>query len=74
MTTTELLKPADISAMLGLTTGRVYQLIGEGAIPSICMGRSIRIPRRAWEDWLETQNQNARAAVKTSSKAEDVCS
>lgn len=35
----EMLKPSDIAPRLGVTTGRVYQLIAEGLIPSVRIGR-----------------------------------
>ena len=46
------LRPAEIASVLGLTTGRVYQLAREGEIPFTRVGRSIRVPREAWEEWL----------------------
>lgn len=55
----EILRPAEVGALLGLSTGRVYQLIAEGAIPATRIGRALRIPRRAWEGWLEEQRRRA---------------
>lgn len=60
----ELLNPSDIAHSLGVTTGRAYQLIGEGVIPHVRIGRRIRIPRTAWEEWLEEQNAQGRASVR----------
>ena len=58
-----LLKPADIAAQLGVTTGRIYQLIRAGVIPALRIGGAVRIPRAAWEDWLEEQRREATAAA-----------
>ena len=44
-----------VAARIGLGKRRVYQLIHAGLIPSITIGRSIRVPTRAWEEWLERQ-------------------
>ena len=55
----EMLKASDIAPQLGLTSGRVYQLIQKGVIPSVKCGRSVRIPKRDWEKWLAKQNQIA---------------
>lgn len=62
----DLLKAADIAPMLGVTTGRVYQLIAAGRIPAVRLGRAIRVPRRAWEAWLtEMGTQDGRAVSHT---------
>jgi len=55
----EMLKPSDLAPRLGVTTGRVYQLIAEGLIPSVRIGRAIRIPREAWNEWLKEQHRRA---------------
>lgn len=54
-----MLKPSDVAPMLGVTTGRVYQLIASGVLPSVRSGRSLRIPRVAWETWLRKQSRLA---------------
>ena len=55
----DLLRPSDLAPRLGVTTGRIYQLIAEGLIPSVRIGRAIRIPRDAWEQWLKEQSRRA---------------
>ena len=57
----EMLRPADIARRLGITSSRVYQLIAEDVIPSVRVGGAIRIPRAAWETWLQTRSQEALA-------------
>jgi len=58
------LRPADVAPELGVTTGRVYQLIAAGVIPATRVGGSIRIPRDAWEQWLAKHRAAALAAVR----------
>lgn len=53
------LRPWQIAQMLGVTTGRVYQLITSGEIPSVRVGGAIRVPRAAWQEWLRTQATRA---------------
>jgi len=60
----EMLRPTDIAEQLGVTTGRVYQLISEGALPAVRRGRAIRIPRAAWERWLAEQAELALSALR----------
>ena len=55
----DVLNASDLAGLLGVTTGRVYQLIADGVIPSTRIGRSIRIPRPAWEAWLRQQTDRA---------------
>ena len=59
-----LLRPADVAPLLGVTTGRVYQLIAAGQLPAVRIGGAIRIPRAAWDEWLTTQRERAMNAVR----------
>jgi excisionase family DNA binding protein len=54
-----MLKASDIAPLLGLTTGRIYQLIKAGVLPATRVGHSIRIPRSAWDSWLKEQSRKA---------------
>lgn len=63
----QLLKPSEIAPMLGVTNGRVYQLIAAGVIPHTTVGGAIRIPKDAWEKWLAEQSQTALASVRKES-------
>ena len=66
--TSKLLRPAEVAPLLGVTTGRVYQLIGAGLIPAVRIGGSIRIPRAAWDTWLESMSKEALESLKGSPK------
>jgi len=61
--TRELLRPSDVAPLLGVGLGRVYQLVAAGEIPAVRRGRTILIPRGAWEHWLEEQRDRALAAT-----------
>lgn len=60
----EVLKPADVAPLLGVTTWRIYQLIAAGDIPAIRLGGALRIPRTAWEAWIAEQSDRALAAAR----------
>jgi excisionase family DNA binding protein len=66
----ELLRPADLAPLLGVTTGRIYQLIAEGTIPAIRIGGAVRIPRNAWEGWLREKGTGAVAAARLAQQKE----
>jgi excisionase family DNA binding protein len=43
----------EVEALLQLSRSTVYELIRSGELPSIRIGRSVRVPREALERWLE---------------------
>lgn len=59
----ELMRVADVAHLMGLTTGRVYQLIAAGEIPVVRIGGSLRIPRDAWDAWIASQRDAALRAI-----------
>ncbi len=59
----EFLRPSDVADALGVKTGRVYQLIADKSIPGVEVAGAIRVPRRAWEQWLSEQNDRAKEAM-----------
>jgi excisionase family DNA binding protein len=66
-----LLRVGDVAAALGLSKSRVYQLLEDGAIPHVRIGRSVVVPREAWERWLAEQRDRALAAVHERDKEAD---
>jgi len=53
----EYLKVPEVAAVLRIARSRAYELVGEGEIPSVRIGRSVRVSRRELERWLEGQRQ-----------------
>ncbi len=48
-----LLKPAEAMEQLGVGRSRIYEMLACGELPSIRIGRSIRIPADALRRWVE---------------------
>ncbi len=48
-----LLRPREVVASTGLSQVTVYNLIASGELPSVRIGRAIRIPVQAFNDWIE---------------------
>ena len=48
-----LLRAADLQAQLGLSRAKVYRLMRENVLPTVRIGGSIRVPRKALIRWLE---------------------
>jgi excisionase family DNA binding protein len=46
------LRPSEVAARLGLSRSKVYRMIECGELPSLRIGRSVRVPCKAFEDWL----------------------
>jgi excisionase family DNA binding protein len=53
----EYLKVPEAAEVLRIARSRAYELVGNGEIPSIRIGRSVRVNRRELDVWLEGQRQ-----------------
>jgi prophage regulatory protein len=50
-----LLKPSEVTQILGIGRSMVYELIARKEIPSIRIGKCIRIPSESLQQWLKDQ-------------------
>jgi excisionase family DNA binding protein len=50
-----LLKPTEAAEVIGLGRSKTYELISKGLIPSVRIGKSVRIPVAALRNWVEQQ-------------------
>ena len=48
-----LLKLSEVAQMLGLGRSLVYELIAQGQIPSVRLGRCIRVPSESLQQWIK---------------------
>ncbi len=53
----EWLKVPEVAEVLRIARSRAYELVADGEIPSVRIGRSLRVSRRELETWLEEQRQ-----------------
>ena len=53
----EWLKVPEVAQMLRIARSRAYELVGSGEIPSVRIGRSVRVSRRGLDRWLEDRRQ-----------------
>lgn len=53
----EWLKVPEMAEELRIARSRAYELVQDGEIPSVRIGRSFRINRKELEKWLEEQRQ-----------------
>lgn len=54
----EYLKVSEVAEFLRIGRTRAYELVGSGEIPSVRIGRNIRVSRRELERWLEERRQS----------------
>jgi excisionase family DNA binding protein len=50
-----LLKPTEAAEVIGLGRSKTYELISKGQIPSVRIGKSVRVPVAALRNWVEQQ-------------------
>lgn len=55
----EYLKVPQVAEFLQIGRSRAYELVGSGEIPSVRIGRSVRVSRKELERWLEEQRYDA---------------
>lgn len=48
-----LLRAAEVQIRLGLSRAKVYRLMQKNVLPTVRIGGSIRVPRRALARWIE---------------------
>jgi excisionase family DNA binding protein len=51
----EFLKVPEVAKELRIARSRAYELVANGTIPAVKIGRSVRVSRRELERWLEEQ-------------------
>jgi len=54
-----LLKAGEVAKLLGLGRSKVFAMLAVRELPVIRIGRSVRVPRAALEDWIAEQTQHA---------------
>ena len=50
-----LLKPTEVAEVLRIGRSLVYSMLATGQLPSIRVGRCIRVPSESLETWLKAQ-------------------
>jgi excisionase family DNA binding protein len=52
-----LLKAAELQVALAMSRAKVYRMMQDGTLPTVRVGGSVRVPRRALVKWLEENTQ-----------------
>lgn len=51
------LRPAEVAELLGLSTATVYYFIERGVLPSIKIGKRVRVPTAELRQWIADQSK-----------------
>lgn len=51
----EWLKVPEVAEVLRIARSRAYELVADGEIPAVKIGRSVRVNRKELDRWLEGQ-------------------
>ena len=54
-----LLKAGDVAKLLGFGRSTVFAMLAVGELPVIRIGRSVRVPSAALEDWIAEHTEHA---------------
>ena len=57
----QLLRASDIAEFLNVSKSRAHELMANGTLPAIRIGRSIRVSRKSLERWIREQEEKARS-------------
>ena len=52
----EVLTVAECASFLRISRNKAYDLINEGRLPHIRLGRSLRVPRRGLDAWIASES------------------
>ena len=61
----QLMRVAEVGPDLGVTSGRIYQLIEAGVLPAVRVGRAIRVPRASLKAWLRSKIKKSEARARS---------
>ena len=58
-----LLTVTEAAQLTSVSRGTGYELAASGVWPTVRIGRSVRVPRAALEEWVRRQAENSREAT-----------
>ena len=58
-----LYRAEEVSRLLNIGRSKAYELMASGELPVVRIGRSIRVPAKALDDWITAQSGSDEGAV-----------
>lgn len=59
-----LLRIPEVARTLGIARSLAYEMARDGRLPTVHIGKAVRIPRRRLEAWIEDQAQAEEAGLR----------
>ncbi|MGK2858192.1 MAG: helix-turn-helix transcriptional regulator [Thermoanaerobaculia bacterium] len=56
----KLLRPKEVMEVIGLGRSKLYELMSAGELPVVRIGRAVRIPADAIDEWIGRQRSDAK--------------
>ena len=53
----QLLRAEEAADMLGIGRTKIYEMIARGEIPALRIGRLVRVPRHALDEWIADRTE-----------------
>lgn len=53
-----LLRATEVAAALGVGRATAYELMASGELPTVRIGRAVRVPRAALERWVQARTND----------------
>jgi excisionase family DNA binding protein len=53
----QLLRAEEAAHLLGIGRTKIYEMIARGEIPALRIGRLVRVPRHALEEWIADRTE-----------------
>jgi len=58
-----LLRPSEAAQVIGVSRSKVYELLSEGVLPAIRLGRVVRVPLEALRRWVAERTTSSTDAA-----------
>ena len=61
-----LLRIPEVARALGIARSLAYEMARDGRLPTVHIGKAVRVPRRRLEEWIEERAQTEAAGLRRS--------
>jgi excisionase family DNA binding protein len=55
-------RPEEVQRELGISRSKVYQMLASGELPTVRLGRSVRVPQDGLEQWVRERTEGGNTA------------
>jgi len=59
-----LLRIPEVARTLGIARSLAYEMARDGRLPTVHIGKAVRVPRRRLEDWIDARARAEEAGIR----------